>query len=587
MQDVIWNNQFKIAMQKKWELRTNSSEIDFSVLAGLEKYNPVILKLLASRGITTQKSIEDFFGFNYVISPDLFKISGMTEAVERIVIARDRQEKIAVFGDYDADGVTATALLFETLENLGLANLTYYIPDRQLEGYGMNDRAIEFLQKEGVKLIITVDSGITNISEVEKARELGIDVIITDHHHAPELLPKAVAIINPHLKNSGFVFVDLAGVGVAFKLAQALYQKFKPEKTDQLKWMLDLVAIGTVADCVVLTEENRILVKYGLVVLSKTRRVGLLEMFKVGRIEISENNIPDTQKIAFQIAPRINAAGRMDHASVSLKLIMEKDCVQARVLALEVESKNQERQKITAEIVKEIEIVAEQDFSDKKFIIAKNKHWPVGILGLVAGKVVEKFRKPTIVFQIQEQEYVGSLRSIPEVNIVECLEKCSELLSKFGGHSQAAGVRIKPENFELFCQKMTELIEKELAEKEIVSTLAIDLELKAQEIDWPFIQELKKMEPFGMGNKEPVFMLKNMRISDVRMVGNGNKHLKLALKSADGNPKIFDTIGFKLGEEFAGLKKDDLIDIVFNLSEDEWNGSKKIQMKLIDLRLVE
>ena len=287
-------------MQKKWELRTNSSEIDFSVLAGLEKYNPVILKLLASRGITTQKSIEDFFGFNYVISPDLFKISGMTEAVERIVIARDRQEKIAVFGDYDADGVTATALLFETLENLGFANLTYYIPDRQLEGYGMNNQAIEFLQKENVKLIITVDSGVTNISEVEKARELGIDVIITDHHHAPELLPKAVAIINPHLKNSGFVFVDLAGVGVAFKLAQALYQKFKPEKTDQLKWMLDLVAIGTVADCVVLTEENRILVKYGLVVLSKTRRVGLLEMFKVGRIEISENNIPIRKKLLFK-----------------------------------------------------------------------------------------------------------------------------------------------------------------------------------------------------------------------------------------------------------------------------------------------
>jgi single-stranded-DNA-specific exonuclease len=567
-------------MQKKWELREKNNNA-FSLS---EKYSSRILELLSGRGIVSQEEIEDFFSFNYVVSDNLLKISGMSDAVARIVIAQKHQEKVAIFGDYDADGVTATALLHETLESLGFANLTYYIPDRQLEGYGMNDRAIEFLQKEGVTLIITVDSGITNVPEVEKAKSLGIDVIITDHHHAPEILPKAVAVINPHLENSGFDFSDLAGVGVAFKLAQALYQKMAPEKIDQLKWMLDLVAIGTVADCVQLLGENRTFVKYGLVVLSKTRRVGLLEMFKVGRIEISEDNIPDTQKIAYQIAPRINAAGRMDHASVSYKLIMEKDRVAARVLALEVEEKNQERQKMTAEIVKEIEEVAERDFSDKKFVFAKSEHWPVGILGLVAGKVVDKYKKPAVVFQIQEKEYVGSLRSIPEINIVECLEQCADLLSKFGGHSQAAGVRIVPENVLQFCAKMTEIIELELTEKEIISTIVIDSELKAEDIEWKFISELRQMEPFGMGNKEPVFMLRNMRISDVRMVGNGSKHLKLALRSTDGNPKIFDAIGFKLGTEFPDLKNDDQIDIVFNLSEDEWNGSKKIQMKIIDLR---
>jgi single-stranded-DNA-specific exonuclease len=570
-------------MQKKWELREKNNNA-FSLS---EKYSSRILELLSGRGIVSQEEIEDFFSFNYVVSDNLSKISGMSDAVARIVIAQKHQEKVAIFGDYDADGVTATALLHETLESLGFTNLTYYIPDRQLEGYGMNDRAIEFLQKEGVTLIITVDSGITNVSEVEKAKSLGIDVIITDHHHAPEVLPKAVAIINPHLENSSFDFSDLAGVGVAFKLAQALYQKMAPEKIDQLKWMLDLVAIGTVADCVQLLGENRTFVKYGLVVLSKTRRVGLLEMFKVGRIEISENNIPDTQKIAYQIAPRINAAGRMDHASVSYKLIMEKDRVAARVLALEVEEKNQERQKMTAEIVKEIEEVAERDFSDKKFVFAKSEHWPVGILGLVAGKVVDKYKKPAVVFQIQEKEYVGSLRSIPEINIVECLEKCADLLSKFGGHSQAAGVRIVPENVPQFCAKMTELIEIELAGKEIISTLVIDSELRAEDIEWKFISELRQMEPFGMGNKEPVFMLRNMRISDVRMVGNGSKHLKLALRSTDENPKIFDAIGFKLGTEFPDLKKDDQIDIVFNLSEDEWSGSKKIQMKIIDLKISE
>lgn len=575
-------------MRKKWELAEKENNvIDFSAFSGLEKYSPVVLKLLASRGVVTQKTIESFFSFDYTVSGDLLTISGMTEAVERIIVAHERKEKIAIFGDYDADGVTATALLCETLENLGFSNLTYYIPDRQLEGYGMNEPAIEFLAADGVKLIVTVDSGITNVTEVERARELGIDVVITDHHHAPEILPKAVAIINPHLENSGFTFSDLAGVGVAFKLAQALYQKMAPEKIDQLKWMLDLVAIGTVADCVTLLGENRTLTKYGLVVLSKTRRVGLLEMFKVGRIEISENNIPDTQKIAYQIAPRINATGRMDHAGVSYKLIMEKDQVKARVLALEVEERNQERQKMTGEIVKEIEMVAERDFSDKKFIHVSDEHWPVGILGLVAGKIVDKFRKPVVVFQKQEKEYVGSLRSIPEINIVECLEKCTDLLSRFGGHSQAAGVRVAPENVEQFCAKMAELIEAELGEKEIISTLAIDLELTAKDVDWEFLEDLKKMEPFGMGNKEPVFLLRRMRVSDVRMVGNGSKHLKLALRATDGNPKIFDAIGFKLGEEFSQLKKDDFIDIVFSLAQDEWNGSKKIQMKLIDLRLAE
>jgi single-stranded-DNA-specific exonuclease len=569
-------------MQKKWELRDKS----ISAFAMSEKYSPQFLELLASRGVSSQKEIEDFFCSSYSVSNDLLKISGMIEAIERIVKAFERKERIAIFGDYDADGVTATALLLEVLESLGGSSLTYYIPDRQLEGYGMNDLAIEFLARDGVKLIVTVDSGITNVDEVEKARALGIDVIITDHHHPLEVLPAAMAIINPHLENSGFEFSDLAGVGVAFKLAQALYQKIAPKEIDKLKWMLDLVAIGTVADCVTLLGENRTLTKYGLVVLSKTRRVGLTEMFKVGRIEISENNIPDTQKVAYQIAPRINAAGRMDHASVAYKLIMEKDQIQARILALEVEEKNQERQKITAEIVKEIEEIAMRDFSEKKFIFAKNEHWPVGILGLVAGKVAEKFQKPVVVFQIQQKEYVGSLRSIPEINIVKCLEKCADLLTKFGGHSQAAGVRILPENVDKFCQKMTELIETELFGKEIISTLTVDLELKAENIDWQFMQNLKKMEPFGMGNKEPIFLLRDMQISDVRMVGNGSKHLKLAIKAANSNPKIFDAIGFKLGSEFPNLEKDNLIDVVFNLEEDSWNGNKKIQLKLIDLKLV-
>jgi single-stranded-DNA-specific exonuclease len=572
----------KKMMLKKWELKERKNS-DYDETA-LEKYGSVVLELLSNRGVCTVKERELFFDATYEKISGMECIFGMSEAVERILLAKNKKERIAIFGDYDADGVTATALLFEVLSDLGFSNLTYYIPDRQLEGYGMNKKALEFLAADGVNLIITVDSGITNVVEVEMAKKMGMDVIITDHHHIPEILPTAVAVINPHLENSGFAFSDLAGVGVAFKLAQNLYRKISPKKSDQLKWLLDLVAIGTVADCVQLLGENRILVKYGLVVLSKTRRIGLREMFKVGKMEISEDNFPDTQKISFQIAPRINAAGRMDHASVSYKLIMEKNQINARMMALDVESKNQERQKITTEIMKEIETIVLRDFADKRFVFVSNPHWPVGILGLVAGKAVDKFGKPIVVFQDQETVFVGSLRSIPEINIIEKIETCSDLLSKFGGHSQAAGVCLVRENILPFCEEMTKLIEAELENKEIIPRLAIDLEISAEQIDWKLLDQLKKMEPFGMGNKEPVFLSKKMQIVDIRTVGTGNKHLKLMLKSIKSGTRVFDAIGFKLGEEFAYLKKEDIIDVVFNLAQDEWNGTKKIQLKLIDLR---
>ncbi|MFA6160337.1 MAG: single-stranded-DNA-specific exonuclease RecJ [Parcubacteria group bacterium] len=569
-----------------WEIKNNKNG-DFS--GGLlEKYGPIILQLLKNRGLEAPEEIEKYFNFDYEKDlSDPFKITNMKKAVERISKAIENQESVAIFGDYDADGVSSSAVLFETLTNLGLQNISCYIPDRQLEGYGMNQKAVEYLSEKKITLIITVDCGITNITEVEKAKEVGIDVIITDHHHAPEILPKAYALINPNIVNSGFPFKSLAGVGVAFKLAQALCQKQAPEKSEQLKWALDLVALGTIADCVPLLGENRVLAKYGLIVLSKTKRVGFLEMFKVGRIDISENNIPDAHKVAFQVAPRINAAGRMDHANVAYNLLIEKNPVLARDMALEVESNNQKRQKITAEIFREIQVLATNSFKDKKFIFAESPHWPVGILGLVAGKIADEFQKPTIVLQRQETEFVGSLRSIPEINIIETLGKCSELLTRFGGHSQAAGVTVKPENIEKFYEKMSQLIEEELAGKEIVPVLDVDCEITLDDINWEFVAELKKMEPFGIGNEVPVFLAKNVIISDLKIVGNGSKHWKLSLMSTSGSPKIFDAIGFSLATKFPDLKKDDKIEMVFNIQEDEWSGNKKIQLNLIDLKIHE
>lgn len=550
------------------------------------KFPAVILKLLENRGLAEKSAVESFFDFDYDKNVgDPLAAAGMEAAVARIKEALAKDEKVAIFGDYDADGVTATALLFETLKAIGFKNVIYYIPDRQLEGYGMNEGAILHLKEQGASLIITVDCGITNIAEVEKAREAGMGVIITDHHHVPRILPEALAIINPHLPNSGFIFKDLAGVGVAFKLAQALYKTMKPELIDQLKWSLDLVAIGTIADCVALLGENRVLVKYGLIVLSKTRKVGLQEMYKVGRIEIADDKIPDSQKVAFQIAPRINAAGRMDHASASYKLLIETDRVLARDMALEVEAKNQERQKVTAEIVREVKIIADNSFKDKKIVIAENPHWPVGILGLIAGKIAEEYKKPTVVMRREDDVYIGSLRSIPQVNLMEILESCS-CLSRFGGHAQAAGLRIAKKDIDIFYREFEKLVAEKLEGVEIVEALEIDCEIGEDEINWETMSMIEKMAPFGMGNQEPVFMAKNFLVADTKTVGNGSKHLKMMLK-AGNSPKIFDSIAFGLGEKFAHIKKDDQIDIVFNLRTDEWNGNKKMQFRIIDMKLAE
>jgi single-stranded DNA-specific DHH superfamily exonuclease len=427
-------------------------------------------------------------------------------------------------------------------------------------------------------------------------------------------------------------------------LAQAIYKEIQPEKISQTKWLLDLVAIGTIADCVSLLGENRILVKYGLVVLSKTKRVGLQEMFKVGRMTISEKEVPNVHKVAFQISPRINAAGRMDHANVAFNLLIEKESAVARIMALEIEGKNQERQKVTAEITREIKIIAENSFKEKRFIFAENAHWPVGLLGLVAGKITDEFNKPTMILQKQGEELAGSLRSIPQVNIIETLEKCSVFLERFGGHSQAAGVRVKKINLEKFCAKMSKLIEDELKGKEIDLTQEADLEISLHDVGWGLLQdlqkmepfgegrvknvnlekfcaemseliekelegkemnlaqeadmeigaenigwelmlELKKMEPFGEGNNEPIFIIKNLIVEDVKIVGNGNKHLKMFLRAEEGSPKMFDAIFFGGGNDFGEIKKGDKIDIACNLCQDEWNGNKKIQLKIIDLKI--
>ena len=553
-----------------------------------ELYNlhPVALEILFRRGIKTQKEIESFLHPDYendLSDPSAF--SGMEKAIERIGLAREKKEKVLIFGDYDADGITASLVLKQVLSWMGIEAQSY-IPNKELEGYGINMAAVEKFSKEGIDLIITVDCGITSIAEVERIKQLGTDIVITDHHFVPKKIPLADAVINPKLKDNSCDCGDLAGVGVAFKLAQALCGKFLPGKEDQLKWLLDLVAIGTVADCVSLVGENRTLVKYGLVVLSKTRRVGILELFKVGRIQIDEDNFPDTQKISFQIAPRINAAGRMDHAKIAFDLLLENDPVRAREMALEVEAHNQNRQKITKQVVDEAMAEAEEKFKNKKIIFSRSEHFPVGIVGLAAGRVANKYNRPVGIFRKEKDVSTGSFRSIPLVDIIEVIGECGEFLEKFGGHSQAAGVTVKNENFDKFCAKMDQVIEKKLEGVDISPEIKIDAELSAEDIGFKLSDEIRRMEPFGQGNPEPVFAIRNMIVQDLKWVGNGEKHLKLFLRPDDDSPRIFEAIGFSVPEKFREIKTGDKVDIAFNLEQDQWNGSKKLQLKIVDLKVL-
>jgi len=537
--------------------------------------------LLALRGIETEEDRKKFLTPNYDTDlADPFLFADMSRAVERVGKAREKKEKIGIFGDYDADGITSSVILRRTLERLGLA-VVPYIPDKITEGHGLHPNALDAFAREGVKLVFTVDCGMMNHVEIADAVSRGMEVIVIDHHHVPKELPSALAIINPKLPDSTYPFHELCGAGTAFTVARALYRTFLPEKQDELKWLLDIAAIGTVADCMPLVGENRVMVKYGLIVLSKTRSVGLREMFSVGKISIDEDHLPNAHTIAFQIGPRINAASRMAHARTAHDLLMTEKTDEARLLALDLESQNQSRQKVSEALAGEVRTVAEQLYRDKKLIFAVGEHYPLGVAGLVAGKIAHEFGKPTAVFHKDETESTGSFRSIPALNMIEAIGECSELLLKFGGHAQAAGASILNKNLEAFYEKLEGIVNRKLAETDMRLLLDIDLELSSHSITPDFALRLKKLEPFGIGNPDPTFLIRDVIVEESRLVGNGEKHLKISFKTEKG---IFGAIGFGMGEVWGNLQKGERVDVVFHIEENRWNGSTRLEWKVLDIR---
>jgi single-stranded-DNA-specific exonuclease len=577
-------------MKKIWHLK-NKFPQNFS--EKFPEYIPLVSQLLYNRGITEKDQVGDFFNFDYDKDlPDPFLMEDMEKAVKRILKAIQKKEKIAVFGDYDADGITSSAVLAKTLKLLG-NKPEVYIPDRAKEGYGMNLKAIRYLKKQKINLIITVDCGISDFEEIVLADQLGIAMIVTDHHCIPEKIPPALAILNPHLKNCLYPFKDLAGVGVAYKLAQALICKSKAESGFE-KWLLDLVALGTVADCVPLLGENRALVHYGLIVLNKTKNPGLKKLIEISRVSSRKKGGGIiSEDISFVLAPRLNVAGRMDHANLSFRLLMSEDETEIEEIAQKLEKKNQERRKKTKEIIEE----AKKRFYKKnsvkggkkidKIIFEADSEWPVGLVGLVAGRLSDEFSRPALIFSKGEKKSTGSGRSIPCFNLIETVSHCQNFLLEFGGHSQAAGFTLLNNKLDDFYQAIKSIVEKKLKEKDLKPSLEIEAEAEGKDLNWDFFNQISKFAPFGQNNPTPLLLMKNLQIKEMRPVGNGEKHLKMKLlwKSSDSNhEKIFEAIGFNFGNCFLKLKENDFIDVVFELTSNLWNGYTSLQLKVVDLK---
>ena len=561
--------------RKKWIVSECNRDIAAEIAENCG-VDPFSAYLLVARGMTDEFLVESFLYDTDIIDP--FTLPDMEKACERIRSAIDGGEKITVFGDYDADGVTSTALLYSYLFKSG-ANVDYYIPDRAHEGYGMSISSIEMLKERGTSLIITVDNGISAIEEIEKAKELSIDVVVTDHHQAGDVLPDAVARVDPHRKDCVCDFCDWAGVGVAFKLVSALASC---DGYDLLEEYGDILAIGTIADIVPLKSENRILVRSGLALLNEaynnnTLRVGLKALIE----ESGANNKNMTSMgAAFRIAPRINAAGRMGSANRALKLLLTESKEEAALLASEISAANTERQATEGEITKAAEgyIESNPSLEFSRVIVVDGEGWHQGVIGIVASRLCEKYGKPTIVISKSGDTAKGSGRSVDGFSLYDALSCCKDVLTQFGGHKLAAGLSIETKNIE----KFRELINEYAKETQVpLPVLKLDCKINPASISLDMLSSINVLEPFGAENPQPLFGLFNMKITGLQPVG-GNKHMKLTVSR---NGISLPVMLFSVAPEKFPFAVSDVVDIAVRLTQNEYMGEVKVSIQAKDIKL--
>ncbi len=558
-------------MNKFWNLK----DID---LSKVEKYtkefnvSEFIAKLLIAKEVE-EKDITSFLNPDIKNLNDPYLLEDMDKIVDRIVEAIEKKEKVVIYGDYDVDGITSITLIYSFFKNLNM-DVCYYLPDRLKEGYGLNKEALEKLKNEGCDLVITVDCGISAVEEVEYAKSIGLDICITDHHECAEVLPKAIAIVNPKRPNSKYPFSLLAGVGVTFKVITALVKRLNMRDYDYLKY-LDIVAVGTIADIVPLVGENRVITANGLKLLNQTKNYGLKALIKVAGI----TNI-DSDSVSFGLAPRINASGRMADASVAVKMLLSESGMEAFNFAKVLDDQNTLRQEVERKIFKEAEeIIQKEELDKKKTMVIAGKNWHQGVIGIVASKLTEKYMKPVILLTYDDEIAKGSGRIPQGISLYEALTKCSELLVTFGGHELAAGLTLKTENIQEFKEKFEQVVSI-MKPDDFVKVIDLDLEVVKQDLTFENIKEINKLAPFGQKNKKPTFVYKNLKVESVCTLKDG-KHLKLKLKDENF---VVDAIYFGAGPRRDEIKLGDKIDVAFNLSLNEFMGNISIQLLLVDFK---
>ena len=547
---------------------------DENFIKELESYSisKNIAKILNARNITDMTSVKKYFSDEYEEGYDPFLMHDMQKAVDRINEAIENEEKILVYGDYDADGITSTVLLVETLISMG-ANVSSYIPNRFEEGYGPNKEAFTKIIDSGITLIITVDNGIAGVEEVDLANELGCDVIVTDHHKIQDTIPNAYAIIHPEHPEGNYPFKKLAGVGVAFKLAHALLEIF-PD------FLLDLVAIGTIADMVSITDENRVFVKQGLELINEDPRIGLKMLLELSGIDTKI----DEQTVGFYIAPKLNSIGRMDSAKLGLSFLMAEDPVTARALAEQIEQYNIQRKQVTEDIVKDVISKIENSEKKQKNVIMISGEYHEGVLGIVASNIVEKYQKPVFIMNEKEGVLKGSARSIFDFNIYEAMNKISDLFLAFGGHTLAAGFSFEKSNFE----KIEEFLDKEFEEfkqnNDLKANKNIDIVTSLEDISYQFLNSLDALKPYGMDFEKPTVLIENAMVLNKAYFGSEKQYLRLTIADEVGN---LDCITFKDSVTFDKVEKNDIIDLLCNIDKNNFNGRTKLQAHIIDIHIKE
>ena len=558
-------------MNKIWKIK----EIDSTkVKEYTEKFkiSEVTAKMLLAKDLTEDK-IDEYLNPSIEKLHDPYLLNDMDILVDRIILAKDRNEKVAIYGDYDVDGITSITLIYTFLRDLGL-DMVYYLPDRIEEGYGLNTDALKKLKDDGVSLVITVDCGISAVNEVEYAKSIGLDVCITDHHECSDTLPKAISIVNPKRPDSTYPFNSLAGVGVTFKVLSAIVKRLGLDENEYLKY-LDIAAVGTIADIVPLVGENRIITANGLELLAKTKNEGLKALMKVARIEKV-----DSDNVSFGIAPRINASGRMADATVAVKMLLAENEMEAYKYAKVLDSQNLKRQEVEKGIYNEaIEQIERDGLDKKKTMVIAGENWHQGVIGIVASKLTEKYLKPVILLAHDGETAKGSGRIPAGISLYDALSECSELLTTFGGHELAAGLTLEAKNILAFREKFEQVITA-MREEDFVRVIDIDTEITKKDITLNIIDDINLLAPFGQKNKKPVFMYKNLKVTSVSTLKE-DKHLKFRLSDGDF---YVDAVFFGAGNRRDEVTLGDKIDVAVNVSLNDFQGKKSIQFLMADFK---